>query len=271
MTFRLSVIIPAYNSSETIAATIQSVLNQIYLPDATEIIVVDDGSTDDTVEIVQNLKFQGNDVEIKLISQMNQGVSAARNTGIKVANGDWIMFLDSDDIWLPQKVQIQMSTVRDNGDIDFLGGNTSPNPTKIPFVGKLKYLHKISPKMLLLKWVPQTSTVLVKKSVLISLGGYDETMRYAEDGDLYLRIAEKFNFFFQQVQLVEYGDGKRMFGESGLSGNLKGMYLGNIKILNKALKRHSISYISYVLFYIWNYVKFLRRIAITRVSEGGEK
>ena len=98
----ISVVIPAYNAEKTIAATLQSVLNQTYPP--SEVIVVNDGSKDGTKERV--LEFGD---RVRLINQENSGVSAARNFGVENSNSDWIAFLDSDDLWLPEKLECQVS------------------------------------------------------------------------------------------------------------------------------------------------------------------
>ena len=101
----VSIIIPTYNRAHLIGRAIQSVLNQTY--QNFEIIVVDDGSTDNTEEMIK--EFQKHDKRIKYIRhEKNRGGAAARNTGIKVARGEYIAFQDSDDEWLPEKLEKQM-------------------------------------------------------------------------------------------------------------------------------------------------------------------
>ena len=97
----ISVVIPTYNRRQTIGRSIDSVLNQTLFP--SEIIVVDDGSTDGTSDYIQS-----NFPSIKLLSQPNKGVSAARNMGIKSADANWIALLDSDDEWFSQKLEKQV-------------------------------------------------------------------------------------------------------------------------------------------------------------------
>ncbi|MEO1186284.1 MAG: glycosyltransferase family 2 protein, partial [Cyanobacteria bacterium J06636_27] len=96
---KVSVIIPVYNAEKYIAATVQSVLSQTYKN--FEIIIVDDGTPDNSVKICQ--KF--NDSRIRIIHQANRGLPGARNTGIRHAQGDYLAFLDADDIWLPEKLE----------------------------------------------------------------------------------------------------------------------------------------------------------------------
>ncbi len=108
----VSVIVPVYNGERYLTKTIQSVLTQDYQP--IEIIVVDDGSTDRTAEIV---RAQPN---IHYIYQNNRGVSAARNTGIAAAQGEFLAFLDADDMWVPQKLSVQVSYLTQHPDVGFV-------------------------------------------------------------------------------------------------------------------------------------------------------
>jgi glycosyltransferase involved in cell wall biosynthesis len=110
--FSVSVVIPAYNAEQSIRQAIDSVLNQTLQPN--EIIVVDDGSTDHTAEIAKSYP------EISYVFQENGGVSAACNTGIKNVKNRWIAFIDSDDIWLPQKLELQISLLQRNPNLKWV-------------------------------------------------------------------------------------------------------------------------------------------------------
>lgn len=103
---KVSVIIPTFNRALTLSRAVDSVLNQSY--GNLEIIVIDDGSTDNTQEILKNYP------QIQIITQENSGVSAARNSGVKIASGTWISFLDSDDVWLTQKIEMQLEYLKGN-------------------------------------------------------------------------------------------------------------------------------------------------------------
>src|SRR3990172_11738749 len=114
----VSVIIPTYNGSRFIRETIQSVIGQSY--SKIEIIVIDDGSTDDTSLVVKSITDQ----RITYIQQKNAGVSTARNHGITVSKGDYIAFLDHDDVWLPCKLEKQLSLFEQNPKVAMVYADT---------------------------------------------------------------------------------------------------------------------------------------------------
>ena len=115
----ISVIIPAYNREVYLVEAVQSALDQTLPPG--EIIVVDDGSTDRTGEIARS--FGG---IVRCIRQENQGVAYARNTGVSASIGEWIAFLDSDDLWIHEKLERQMAYLNEHSEIDLLFGQMKP-------------------------------------------------------------------------------------------------------------------------------------------------
>ena len=263
---KISTIIPMYNSKDTIKSAIESVLNQTY-KEPIEIIVVNDGSKDGCEKIVEKMIInnQTNRV-IKLINKPNGGVSSARNRGIKEASGDWIALLDSDDIWLLEKLQKQVDEINKNSNIKFIG--TNRNNEIYPFFNKNKnQLYTINTKEMLLKWWPSTPTVMFEKNVFFEVGGYDEKLKGAEDGDFWLRCAEKYNIYVLNEFLVNTGHGKKSFGESGLSANMPKMYEGEILALKGAKKRKQINLFEYFGFYLWLTMKYYRRILIVKSSK----
>ena len=159
----ISVIIPMYNSKDTIKSAIESVLNQTY-KEPIEIIVVNDGSKDGCEKIVEKMIINNQtNRTIKLINKPNGGVSSARNRGIKEANGEYIAFLDSDDMWHPQKLELVLEALIDDS-IKFLGHRyTLENNFNQTF--KFKETVKISFFKLLLKNIAQTSCILKKKNI----------------------------------------------------------------------------------------------------------
>jgi glycosyltransferase involved in cell wall biosynthesis len=179
----ISVIIPTYNRGWIVKEAIDSVLSQNDV--SFELIVVDDGSSDNTSEI---LALYGN--RIRVIRQDNQGVSAARNTGIHAALGDYIALLDSDDLWLPGKLTVQINFFTENPealicqtDEIWIRNGRRVNP---------KRKHKKPSGMIfepsLSLCLVSPSAVMIKKSLLLEAGGFDERLEACEDYDLWLRI-----------------------------------------------------------------------------------
>lgn len=254
----VSVIIPLYNASKTIKRALESVFFQTY-DGRIEIVIVNDGSTDNSLDIVSNIQHMPSNCILKIINQKNRGVSSARNLGIKNATSSWVCFLDSDDEWLPQKLSIQMQILKNNPQIDFLGCNLLNQEYNF-FWKKQSPLMRVKLWELLLKMHPQTSTAIVKKNILLKVGLYDESMRYAEDGDLWVRICNYSNsFYFSTESLVIYDGGKRGFGGVGLAGNIKKMHEGEMFTLKRLLKKKIILYRVFVFFYIYYNLKYCRR------------
>jgi glycosyltransferase involved in cell wall biosynthesis len=174
----VSVIIPVYNSARYIAAALDSVYSQSYRP--VEIIVIDDGSTDDSADVAC---ARG---DLRLLRQENRGPAAARNAGIREANGALIAFLDSDDTWLPHKLRLQ---------VDFL----TANPGAEVVLAHLE--HFLEPGEAIPRWLnparlgqPEPgflpSTWLLRRGVFGLVGGFDERYRVAEDADWMIRAKD---------------------------------------------------------------------------------
>lgn len=263
---KITAVIPMYNSKDTIKTVIESVINQTY-KELIEIIVVNDGSKDGCEKIVEKM-IENNQTNriIKLINKPNGGVSSARNRGIKEASGEWIAFLDSDDIWLPEKLQKQENEIKKNSSIKFIG--TNRNSELYPFFNKSKKsVYSLNAKEIIAKWHPHTSTALINKEVLLKTNLYDETRTHAEDGDLWLRIAQYCDLYVVNEDLVYTGGGKRSFGESGLSANMPKMYEGEILAIKGTKKRKQINLFEYLGFYLWLTLKYYRRILIVKSSK----
>ena len=163
----VSIIIPCYNSERFITETIESVLSQTYKN--YEIIVVDDGSTDNTKSIVSNYP------EIKYIYQTNQGTSSARNNGLKVSKGKYIIFLDHDDKLLPERLQSGVEYLEDNlncafvlGWFDYIDSNGLIFNTAIDHLDDVDYKTMLEGKILV-----SPSGCMFRKEHLITVGGFD--------------------------------------------------------------------------------------------------
>lgn len=258
----VSVIIPMYNAQDSIIKCLESVIKQSY-QDALEIIVINDGSKDSSQLLVTDFAQKYPHYSIQLINQKNGGVSKARNTGLRVAKGDFIALLDSDDEWAENKLEIQMKILLSNSEIDFLGCGRNDEVLKM-FGRKIEKLHQSSVAELLFKMHPQTSTAIFKKELFLKFGGYNENMTHAEDGELWIRYCAVSNFFYLPLSLVITGGGKPSFGHSGLSSNLNKMYEGNLFILKQAYSNNYIGFSLYYVLLVFYKMKHLRRIFITK-------
>lgn len=260
----ISVIIPMYNSEKTIIAVLEAINNQTGKEYLKEIIIVNDGSTDGSISLINEFISK---IPVILINQSNSGVSSARNRGMCEATGNWIAFCDSDDIWLKEKIYEQVNVINSlqaKTEIDFLGSNHTNRDLRI-LCKRITKLHRATVKELCMKMYPQTSTVIMKKNIFNTIGGFDKTQKYAEDGNYFLKIVSKYKCYYLPKQLVVYDGGKRGFGSSGLSANLKGMHEGNLKNIRELRNSHDISFTFYLMMYLFYWAKYLRRIILVRV------
>ena len=187
----VSVVIPTYNRAGYILDAIESVLSQTYTD--YEIIVIDDGSADRTRDVLQSLIAED---KIRYAYQGNQGVSAARNRGIHWAKGKYIVFLDSDDLWDPAKLEKQAAFLDSNPGVALVHNSFS----RVDLAGTLlgyrdtsRFSGWVYPAILL-DWsvlIPP-SCVMVRASALEEAGDFDESMDWGEDVDLWRRIAQRY-------------------------------------------------------------------------------
>ena len=256
----ISVIIPMYNAESTIQNCIESVLYQTYKA-RVEIIVVNDGSTDNSKLLVEDIiRNNISNIFIRLINKENAGVSSARNYGIKLAKGEYIALLDSDDEWLPEKIDKQLKVLQSNNNISFIGGLITNKTNDKP------QIIDISLHMLIFKNYFQPSTVLFKREIVEKIGYFDESQKYAEEGNYFIRIANIYRCVLINDKLVNYGQGKHAFGISGLSANLFEMEKGELKNLQYAYKHGYINFITYLTAFIFSILKYIRRIFIVKIK-----
>ena len=228
----ISVIIPTYNRAHLLPRALDSILSQSCLPN--EIIVVDDGSTDDTSALMTSVY-----PEIVFIQQSNTGVSCTRNVGIKRASGDWIAFLDSDDEWFPEKLEVQMNALYKNPELKICHTNeiwirngTRVNPKK---------KHKKFGGWIFQKCLPlcciSPSSVIIHKSIFDEVGLFDDSLLVCEDYDLWLRItARNPVLYIEKPLLRKYGG-----HNDQLSRKYWGMDRFRIKSLEKIIYSKELS------------------------------
>jgi glycosyltransferase involved in cell wall biosynthesis len=206
-TATVSVVIPTCNRADLVLRALASVRAQTRPP--SEILVVDDGSTDATIE-----RIRAAFPEVTLLEQKNSGVSAARNTGIQKARGTFIALLDSDDEWLPQKLDRQLAAIEKANDNDndndtllchtdeiWIRGGRRVNPMK----KHQKYGGRIFERCLPL-CVISPSSVLLHRSLFETIGLFDEDLPVCEDYDLWLRVTARYPvLYLNEPLIVKYG------------------------------------------------------------------
>jgi len=206
---KVSVIIPTYNRANLLPRAINSVLSQTFQD--FELIVVDDASIDNTKEVVEN--FQKKDKRIRYIQRKNSGggPTKAINAGLKVAQGEYISFLEDDDEWLPEKTEKQLELFRKSKkkNLGFVGCNVLIIDEKLKTTKTYnlpKYKDNVFLKKLLVgsKFFFNFSILIVKKEVVSEVGFLDENLKIAADQDIYLRIAQKYSFDFVPVPLIKF-------------------------------------------------------------------
>ncbi len=178
----IAVVIPVYNRVETIARAIESVLAQSFAPK--EIIVVDDGSSDATSEVVKMYD------EVSLLRQKNMGVSAARNNGVMMAASEWIAFLDSDDTWHRDKLKKQAAFHKKHCDIliSYTDETWIRNGVHVKMPKKFSKSSENLYERSLSHCIIAPSSVMIQKKIFDKMGGFDESLEVCEDYDLWLRI-----------------------------------------------------------------------------------
>lgn len=262
----VSVIIPLYNSKDSIDDVLKGIESQTRKGFIKDVVIVNDGSTDGSEQVVEEYKSTSS-LHIVLINKKNGGVAAARNRGVQEAgNVEWIAFCDSDDVWMPHKLERLFECLDSHPEVDCIGSAYSEQPLRIGSK-TVNTFHKGTVKDILISNFPQPSTVIMKKAVFDEIGGFDESQRYAEDGNFFLKVAANYNLFYLPEQLIVYGYGKRAFGVGGLSSNLKGMYDGNVKNMKEMYSMKYISWGFYITMRLYHWAKYCRRILITTISK----
>mgnify|MGYP000739671567 CR=1 FL=1 len=260
----LSVVIPAYNASQTIERAIDSVYQQGLSELSFEITVVNDGSSDDTSQVIFEYIKSNGVKNLYLIEKENGGVASARNQGILLSKGKYIAFLDSDDAWLENKLDRQISFLERQADVMLVASkynNTSVSTCK--FKEREARCYEIDFSSLTLKNYFQPSTVIIRRSIINDVGIFREGATHAEEGLFFYNIAYKHTCILIDECYLDFGSGKQMFGESGLSGNLVAMEKGELFNYLDIYKRGMISTLRFCFLYAFSIVKFFRRYFIS--------
>jgi len=198
---RVSIILPVYNGAKTIRATIQSALHQTFTD--FELIVIDDGSCDSTRSILDECR----DPRVTVRTYPNRGLAISRNRGLSLAGGEFVAFLDADDLWLPDKLRLQLAALDEDHEaalayawtdyIDDIGRPMHPGQ-------HARNSGAVLDELLVNNFIETGSNPVIRRGAIAECGGFDESLSAAEDWDLWLRLAMRFRFVVVPQTLLLY-------------------------------------------------------------------
>lgn len=224
----ISIIIPAYNSELTIQETIKSVQKQTFTD--FEIIVIDDGSQDDTVRLVKSIVEL--EPRLKIFCYANGGVAVARNRGIELAQGEFISLLDSDDLWTPDKLELQLKALKNNPEAGVAYSWTNPvdEQGKLLFLGTCPVWEgNVYGELLQTNFLSSGSNILARKKVIESINGFPTDFTTASDWDFYLKLAYKWSFVVVPKYQILYRQ-----SSNSMSSNIEAVIQESCAVLEKA-------------------------------------
>lgn len=271
----ISVVVPVFNGEKTIEETINSILNQTFQD--IEIIVINDGSTDATLAIIKKIS----DSRIKVFSYPNAGLSASRNRGISQAKGEYISFIDADDLWTPDKLESQWQALQSNPQAAVAYSWTDYIDESSKFLKsgrRIKINGDAFSKLLITNFLENGSNPLIRQEAL-EIGGFDESLPAAEDKDMWLRLAADYEFVCVEKPQILYRT-----SSTSMSTNLKRQETASLKVIERGfsypkaeklqhLKKQSLSHLYQYLtfkaieappkqrqtltavYFLWNWIK----------------
>jgi glycosyltransferase involved in cell wall biosynthesis len=228
----VSVIIPAYNAEKYIARTLESVVSQTYKN--TEVLVINDGSTDRTVGIVES--FVRNDSRIRILHQPNLGATAARNCGLRSSKGEYIAFIDADDVWHNEKIRAQVECFQRSGPSVGLVYSWSViiDEGDNPLSGIAhEYRGNVLAELIYSNFVGNGSSPLIRRSCFEEVGDFKVHLRAGQDWDMYARIAERYEF--QVIPKYHIGYRRTM---NSISANYKNQERFMAMVVDSFEKQH---------------------------------
>ena len=261
----ISIVIPAYNAEKNILETLSSVQNQTFSD--WEAIVSDDGSTDRTIEIVKGM----NDPRIQVFAYPNAGVAVARNRGLIKATGDYIAFLDADDLWTPDKLELQLKALQDHPEAGVAYSwnyYQYENPADSYADTSQRFEGNVYADLLIKNFLQNGSNPLVRKEAVASVGLFDPTIKSCEDWDYYIRLARNWPFVLVPKVQVIY----RQSADS-VSSNIEVMEDYLLRLIHRTfesvppeLKRLKKQSISWVYKYVAHHYFIQKDISFTQLQ-----
>ena len=198
---RVSVILPVFNGAKTIRETVEFALRQTF-PDF-ELIVVDDGSRDATLSILGEFR----DPRLTVQAYPNAGLAANRNRGIHLSRGEFLAFLDADDLWLPEKLEAQIAALDEHQEaaLAYVWTDYIDDEGRLIHSGQhVSHSGWVFDALLLENFLETGSNPVVRRSAILQCEGFDESLKAAEDWDLWLRLATRYPFVVVKRPLVLY-------------------------------------------------------------------
>lgn len=230
---KISVIIPVYNAEKYLSDAIESVIEQTY--DDWEIVAVNDGSTDSSPVILKTYEKRY-PTKIRVIHQSNSGLSAARNVAIAASRGEYVAFLDADDLWLPEKIDEQIRVLSTNTDVGLVYSDVydlkkGKLKKRRRVIGRGMFRGNVLEPLFYHNFIPILSA-MVRKSVLEDCGFFDMNLYGTQDYDLWMRIAEKYQIDFIDHQLAIY-----RIHEQNMCANVEKMEREHFELMERWVKK----------------------------------
>ncbi len=223
----ISVIIPAYNAERTIQETVESIRQQTFQD--FELIVINDGSTDRTLKLLQTTK----DERLKIFSYENGGNALARNRGIFHATGEFISFIDADDLWTPDKLELQLIALQQHPEVAVAYSWTSyfmDGQEKSVFPYKPVFFEgNVYDKLLVNNFIASGSNILFRRKAIESVGEFEPTLQRCADWDFYIRLAAKWHFVVVPKHQILYRQ-----SSSALSSKVEIVEQGALRVIERA-------------------------------------
>ncbi|WP_286803920.1 glycosyltransferase, partial [Marinobacter sp. UBA2498] len=226
----ISVITPTYNRARFLPAAVASVLSQTF--GDFELIIVDDGSEDNTPDVLKPFLA---DRRVRYVYQENQGQSHARNLALKQATGDFIAFLDSDDVWARDKLEKQLAVFRANSEVDIVHGDEATineQGSVVSLQNMRRYSGRIT-RYLLADNSVSITTALVRRRCFDEMGGFDTSVGVADDYELWLRFSARYCYQYEPGIVASY----RVMADQ-ISSDKRRRYAANERIIQQFLARY---------------------------------
>lgn len=258
----VSILTPTYNRADFLPLAIESVLNQSYTN--IEMHLVDDGSTDNTSELVKKYL---SDSRLHYYQQENQGQSVARNKALKHCKGDLICFLDSDNLFHLDKISTQVSILQSNPEVDIVYGDSELidiNGEVFSTQNIKRHSGMIYEKMLLDNIVGM-NTAMARRKCFDELGGLDESIRVADDYDLWLRFSTKYRFLYEPAFFAQY-----RIMEDQISSDKSRRFESNRRIIEKSMIENPELITDKYRNYVWCNFYVRKGRTLARMGKRGE-